>query len=87
MGGQGFKKSVSELLKKGGATVVLFGSLYFKAFRTIGGKRYSLRWVIEKKADAETEAERLRGRGYSVRVVPYGKSRYFRNLYAVYARK
>ncbi len=87
MAGRGFKKSVGGLLKKGGATLVLFGSVYFKAFRAIEGKRYGLRWVIEKKSDAETEAERLREQGYSVRVVPYGKVRHFRDLYAVYARK
>jgi len=84
---QGFKKSVSGVLKKGGATVVLFGSLYFKAFRTIDGKRYKLRWVIEKRTEAENEAERLQKQGYSTRIVPYGKSRYFRNLHAVYIRK
>jgi len=87
MASGGFKREFSRLAKITGATILLFGSAYFKVYRKIDGKRYTLRWVIEKKDEAEIEAGKLRREGYLVRVVPYGKIRHFRNLYAVYIRR
>jgi hypothetical protein len=48
--------------------------------RKFGGKVYKY-LVVGTKTECEKDAERWRGLGYSVRVVPFGRK------YAVYARK
>ncbi len=48
--------------------------------RKFGGKDFKY-LVIGNKRETDADAERWRGRGFQVRVVPYGKK------YAVYYRK